>query len=178
MDFIKTESRTLYEGKIMDLIVDKIRFENGNEAIREVARHKNAAAIVAVTPEGKILLVRQYRYAIEEDTMEIPAGLLEDGEEAITGACREMEEETGKKPVRMEHMFRFYSSPGFTTEGLDVYLCDAWEESRQHLDADEFIDLVEVSPEEILPMIHDGRITDGKTIAALSYYLATRSCGA
>lgn len=174
MDFKKIESRTLYEGHIMDLVVDRIRFANGEEAVREVARHANAAAVVAVTAEGRILMVRQYRYAIEEETLEIPAGLLEPGEDPEQGARRELEEETGKKPLRMEHLFRFHSSPGFTTEGLDVYLCDAWEESVQHLDADEFIDLVELTPEEAFAMIRDGRITDGKTVAALSFYLAVK----
>ena len=173
MDFTKLESKTLYQGHIMDLVVDKIRFDNGQEAVREVAVHASAAAVVALTPEGKIILVRQYRYAVEEETLEIPAGLLEPGEEPEEGARRELEEETGLKPLRMEHMFRFYSSPGFTNEALDVYLCDQMAPSVQHLDADEFIDLVEVTPEEAFAMIRDGRIIDGKTVAALSFYMAT-----
>ncbi len=175
MDFIKTESKTLYEGHIMDLVVDKIRFENGKEALREVAVHASAAAVVPVTPEGKIILVRQYRYAVEEDTLEIPAGLLEKGEDPVEGAMRELEEETGYKPKHMEHLFRFYSSPGFTTETLDCYLCDQMEPSVQHLDEDEFIDLVEMTPEEAFRLIGEGKIMDGKTVAALSYYCALKN---
>ena len=171
-DFTKTSHSVIYEGKIMDVIVDTIRFENGMETKREVARHASAAAVVPVTPGGKIIMVRQYRYAVEEDTIEIPAGLLDPGEDPLEGAKRELEEEIGQKPLRMEHMFRFYSSPGFTTETLDCYLCDQMSPSHQHLDADEFIDILEISPEEALEMIHDGRIMDGKTVAALSFYLA------
>ncbi len=172
MDFEKIDSKVIFQGHIMDVVVDQIRFENGVEAQREVAVHASCAAVVPVTPEGRIIMVRQYRYAVEEDTLEIPAGLLEPGEDPEEGARRELEEEIGQKPLHMEHMFRFYASPGFTTETLDVYLCDEMSPSHQHLDVDEFIDIHEVAPDEAMRMIADGRIKDGKTIAAVSYYVA------
>ena len=177
MNFEKIDSKVIFQGHIMDLVVDQIRFENGIEAQREVAKHLSAAAIVPVTPEGKIIMVRQYRYAVEEDTLEIPAGLLDPGEDPLEGARRELEEEIGQKPLRMEHMFRFYSSPGFTTEVLDCYLCEEMSPSKQHLDVDEFIDIVEVTPEEAMQMISDGRIADGKTVAAISFYVAKKTGG-
>ncbi len=172
MDFKKIDSQVIFQGHIMDVVVDQIRFENGVEAQREVAVHASAAAVVPVTAEGKIIMVRQYRYAVEEDTLEIPAGLLEPGEDPLEGAKRELEEEIGQKPLHMEHLFRFYSSPGFTTEVLDVYLCDSMSPSHQHLDVDEFIEIQEVTPAEAMRMITDGRIVDGKTVAAISYYVA------
>lgn len=169
MNFQKIESHVVFDGKIMKVINDRIRYENGHETGREVAIHSGAAAVVPVTQKGDLILVRQYRYAMDEVTLEIPAGLLEENEEPAVCAARELEEETGYKPGTMEFLFKFYSSPGFCTETVYVYKAENLKPSVQHLDEDEFIDLVEVPLQEALQMIRDGRIVDGKTIAAISY---------
>jgi len=169
MDFEKLESRVVFDGRIMKVLHDKIRYENGFETDREVAVHHGATAVVPITAEGNVLLVRQYRYAMDEMTLEIPAGLYEPGENPEVCAARELEEETGFKAGKLEFLYRFYSSPGFCTETIHVYKATDLIPSKQNLDEDEFVEIFEVPLSEAVAMIHDGRIVDGKTIAALSY---------
>jgi len=161
-------SKTVFEGRIFDVKDDTIRFDNGLVAGRElVAKRDGAAAVIALDGEGRLLLVEQYRYGAQQDLLEIPAGLLEKGEEPEQGALRELEEETGWKAGKITFLYDFWATPGYCSEKLSVFLCEDLVKTHQHLDADEFINVKAVTLEEARAMVMDGRITDGKTIAAV-----------
>ncbi|MBR4014831.1 MAG: NUDIX hydrolase [Anaerotignum sp.] len=162
------ESKTTYEGKIVTVTVDKLRMPDGNTALREtVIRGKNAAAVLPIDQDGKIIFVRQYRHAFREMLLEIPAGVLEEGEDPQVGALRELEEETGKKARKLEPICEMYPTVGYCTEKIFLYFATDLSEGRQKLDADEFVEIEKYSPEEALAMIGRGDIKDGKTIAAV-----------
>lgn len=164
-------SETIYQGKIIDLQVDEVQLPNGKTSKRELIKHPGAVAVIALTPEGKIVMVEQYRKALEKSIVEIPAGKLEPGEEPIITAARELEEETGYGCETLEHLISFYTSPGFADELVHLYIAKditRIEEARE-LDEDEFVDLIEVTMEEALGLIKEKRIYDAKTAYAVQY---------
>lgn len=166
----RISGKTLFRGRIVTLEVDSVELPDGGTATREVVRHKPAIGLVPVLGNGNILLVRQYRYATGETLFEIPAGIVEDGEEFLDTAMRELQEETGFKASSLEKIAEFYTSPGFSNELLVVFVAKGLEESKLEPDDDEFIDLVELPPDRVQKMMDDGTIRDGKTFAALSWY--------
>ena len=107
-----------YKGRIVDVRVDTVKFPSGSEKIREVVLHKPAVAMLAEDEDGGIYLVKQYRHAIDEEIYEIPAGIVEEGEDPAEAAARELQEEIGRRPGRLEKIAELYSSPGFTTEKI------------------------------------------------------------
>jgi ADP-ribose pyrophosphatase len=166
---ISTEK--IYQGKIIDLQVDDVTLPNGKTSKRELVKHPGAVAVIALTPEGKLVMVEQYRKALEKSIVEIPAGKLEPGEEPIITAARELEEETGYGCEKLEHLISFYTSPGFADELVHLYLAKnikRIEEARE-LDEDEFVELIEVSVEEASVLIEDEKIHDAKTAYAVQY---------
>lgn len=172
----KTISRnTAYRGKILNLRIDKVETPSGSQVIREVVEHKPAVAILPVTSDGSVLLIRQYRYALEQEILEIPAGLVDEGEDFPSTARRELQEEIGYYPGTLEEIGRMFNSPGFCTEMLILYLATDLRPSKLDHDEDEFIETVPVPAEEIASLIADGKIIDGKTFSALSWYLAFRA---
>lgn len=171
MSYEVLDSKVTYQGKILKVTVDTLRMPDGNPAVREtVIRGKNAAAVLAVDNDGKLVFVRQYRHGFREMLLEIPAGVLEDGEDALTGIKRELEEETGKIAGNMEFLFEMYPTVGFCSEKIYVYLATDLSEGVQHFDADEFIEVERYTLEEAVNMIFDGKIKDSKTIAAILAY--------
>ena len=168
MDFKVIQSETCFKGYIMDIKRDKIEFENGLQADRElVVKHHEAAAVLAIDPEGKILMVKQYRYGTGFEMLEIPAGLMDAGEDHEACAARELQEETGMKANKLTRMFDYYATPGYCTEKIVFYLAEDLESAEQHLDADEFLTVHRFTIEEAVQMVAEGEITDGKTIAAI-----------
>lgn len=164
----KTISREeIYKGKIISLVKDTITLPNGKTAIREVILHNGASAIVPIDDEGNILLVRQYRQPIQKELLEIPAGLLEKGEEPLECAKRELEEETGYKAKEFSHLCSMYSAVGFSTEKIHIFLATGLYEGKQSLDEDEFVNVEKYSLDEAIDMILDGRIEDGKTVSGI-----------
>jgi ADP-ribose pyrophosphatase len=166
---ISTEK--IYKGKIIDLQVDEVTLPNGKTSKRELIKHPGAVAVIALTPEGKLVLVEQYRKALEKSIVEIPAGKLEPGEEPIVTAARELEEETGYGCEKLEHLISFYTSPGFADELVHLYVAKnikRIEEARE-LDEDEFVELIEVTVEEASMLIEEKRIHDAKTAYAVQY---------
>jgi len=157
----------IFKGKILTLVKDKVLLPNNNEAEREIILHKGAAAIVPVDDEGRIIFVRQYRHPIGEELLEIPAGLLEEGEEPLESAKRELEEETGYKYSKIRFICKMISSAGFCNEIVHIYLATELKKGKQNLDEDEFISLERYTFEEAVEMIFDGRIKDSKTIAGI-----------
>jgi ADP-ribose pyrophosphatase len=166
---ISTEK--IYQGKIIDLQVDEVTLPNGKTSKRELIKHPGAVAVIALTPEGKLVMVEQYRKALEKSIVEIPAGKLEPGEEPIITAARELEEETGYGCEKLEHLISFYTSPGFADELVHLYAAKnikRLEEARE-LDEDEFVELLEVTVEEASVLIKEKKIHDAKTAYAVQY---------
>ncbi|MDR1065908.1 MAG: NUDIX hydrolase [Clostridiales bacterium] len=168
-DYSVVRSDEVFKGKILDVIWDVVRMPGGGEALREVVRHGAAAAVLPVV-DGKIILVRQYRHPIKGFALEIPAGMTETGEDPKDCAARELEEETGYKCADLTFLFKMYSSIGFCTELLHVYLAENLTTGVQNLDPDEFVTVEAYDVERATDMIFSGEIVDSKTIAAILAY--------
>ena len=170
----KTIERTeIFKGHIFDVVVDDVQLPDGTMSKRELIFHRGAVCILAVTPEGKMILVKQYRKAIERAIYEIPAGKLELGEEDTLedAALRELEEETGYSSDKLTLLADFYSAIGFFFFLIRLYLADhlVKVENPRPMDEDEVIELHEVSLEEALNLVATGEICDAKTIMAVQY---------
>jgi ADP-ribose pyrophosphatase len=166
------ERQTLYAGRIVDLVVDRIEL-NGTETIREVVRHPGGVVILARTADGRIPFVRQHRYPIERDLLELPAGKIDPGEDPEITACRELEEETGYRAESLQLVASFYTSPGFCTELLHFYYAEKVVETQSNPEADEELELELFTLGEALHLVETGQIQDGKSITAL-YWLDRR----
>lgn len=156
----------LYEGKILKLRKDEITLPDGNNALREVVEHSGGSAILC-EKEGKILLVKQFRYPYKEELWEIPAGKLNEGEDPIETAIRELKEEGGVIASSVEKMFEVYPSPGYTDEIIRIYRASGIKEDVQSLDEDEFLRAEWFDKRTLKQMIKNGEIKDGKTLIAL-----------
>ncbi|WP_050615642.1 NUDIX hydrolase [Bacillus testis] len=164
-------SETIYKGKVITLQVDDVALPDGKTSKRELVKHPGAVAIIALTDDHKLLMVEQYRKALERSIIEIPAGKLEKGEEPLHTAHREVEEETGYSCDSMEKVVSFYTSPGFADEILHVFVAKGLKklENPAAADDDEFVELMEVSLEEGERYIEEQRIIDAKTVYAVQY---------
>lgn len=172
MEHIERVGRELrYKGTILDMYADTIRTPEGHEAEWDFIDHKGAAAVVPVLPDGRLILVRQYRNALDRETLEIPAGGLNGGEPTKLAAARELEEETGYRSDKLSLLISVATAVAFCNEIVDVYLAEDLVKTQQNLDEDEFIDVEAYYPEEIADMIYSGKIQDSKTIAAVMAYI-------
>ena len=169
---IRVEENRIFDGKILAVRCDKVRTPSGRIATREVVEHKSAVGMLAVTDRKSVLLVRQYRYAVNEVTLEICAGLVEKGEDPVQAAEREMQEELSVKAKNLYKIGDFYASPGFCTEMFTLFVADGLENSSLPQDEDENVSVVEVPLSDIPVIIKDGKIRDSKTFAALSWLMA------
>ena len=172
MEDIRRIRRDLvYKGKILNFYEDYMALPNGNTAVWDFIEHKGAAAVVPVTSDGKILMVRQYRNALERYTLEIPAGAVNYlGEPKEECAARELEEETGYRAGKLEWLMNVNTTVAFCNELIGIYVAQDLIPTSQHLDEDEFLNVEKHDLDELLAMVYDGRITDGKTAAALLAY--------
>lgn len=168
----RLSSRQVFEGRLIKVRVDEIEMKSGRTAVREVVEHHKAVGILALTDRDSVLLVRQYRYAAGEETLEVCAGLVEDGEDLEAAAAREMQEELGYRPGRLREIGRFYASPGFCTELLVLFLATELNTSSLPQDDDEDVSTLEVRCEDIPDMLARGAFRDSKTFAALSWFMA------
>ena len=169
---IKRLKRELkFKGTILEFYQDTMEINGDHTAVWDFIKHKGAAAVVPVTEDGKILMVRQYRNALERYTLEIPAGALdEENEPGRECASRELEEETGFRSENMEWLITLRTTVAFCNERIEVYVAKDLIPSKQHLDEDEFIDLKAYTLEELKEKIFSGEIEDGKTVASLMAY--------
>lgn len=167
----------IFSGKVINVYVEEVELPNGKTSKREVVKHPGAVAVIPMTNDGKLVLVRQYRKALERVLVEIPAGKLEKGEEPLVTARRELEEETGYSAKSMRHLVSFYTSPGFADELIHLYVAEGLTklEDAASLDEDEFVDLLEVTLEEALEMLEKQEIYDAKTTYALQYLQLERA---
>jgi ADP-ribose pyrophosphatase len=160
-------SERVYEGQLLNLRVDEIRTSTGVETIREVVEHPGAVAIVALDELQQVVLVQQYRHAMRGVTLEVPAGVLRPGEDPLEGAQRELREEIGCRAEQINRMGGIFTTPGFSTEYIHLYLASGLVPDRLAMDEDEAIELKRVPLEETIDLICSGAINDGKTVGAL-----------
>ncbi|MCD7787549.1 MAG: NUDIX hydrolase [Firmicutes bacterium] len=161
-------SREIYSGKILELKLDEIERGDGGHSKREVVVHRGGVCVAALTDDGDILMVNQYRYATGGTLLELPAGKLEAGEDdPARAALRELSEETGAKPKFLYDLGWFYPSPGYTTEKIYMYAADGISIGRQHLDSGEFLDVMRVPFDEAVKCVLSGGYHDAKTDFAI-----------
>ena len=161
----------MYQGAIVDVYRDYMQFSNGNTEEWDYIHHRGAAAVVPVTDDGRIIMVRQYRNALERFTLEIPAGALDDPEEpGINCSARELEEETGYRSENLEWLITLRTTVAFCNERIEVYVAKNLVPSKQHLDPNEFVNVDLHTVEELKQMIFDGEIEDSKTVASILAY--------
>ncbi|MDE6598324.1 MAG: NUDIX hydrolase [Clostridia bacterium] len=168
----RINSKTVYDGKILTLTVDEVSLPDRNISVRECVRHSGGAAVLLVN-DGKVLLVKQFRYLYGKEIYEIPAGKLNDGEDAAVGAARELEEETGYR-AKLVHALDLYPSPGYTDEVIHIFFADKFEFVGQKLDAGEFLNCIFIPLDDVLKMIESGEICDAKTVAAVYKYISNK----
>lgn len=160
-----------HHGHIIDFYTYDLQVPNGNIAQWDIIEHKGASAIIPVDDEGKILLVRQYRGAIDDLLLEIPAGGRDSVEEDFAVcAARELEEEIGYRSEEIHHLVDYHSAAAYTSERIAIFYTESLIPSRQHLDENEFVQIERYTLDELVDMIRQGEITDGKTIAGLMAY--------
>jgi len=169
---IPLSSRRVYEGHIFDVTVDRVRLPHGREADLEIVRHDGSVVLLPVADDGRVLLVRQYRYAADRFLWELPAGSLEIGEDRDVAAARECQEELGLIADRLERLVTLYPTPGFCTETMTYYRATGLRtpgagDPEAHQDDDESIEVGAFSVDDIRAMIASGEIADLKTVAGL-----------
>ena len=160
------ETERIFEGKIINLRRDKVTVENGT-SYREIVEHNGGAVLAAVTDDGKMVMVRQYRKPAERVMLEVPAGKIDIGEDPIETACRELKEETGYTPSKIEYLTEFYPSVGYSEEVLYLYLCTDLQAGETCPDENESLDILAMDIEELYQMVMKAEIKDAKTIIAI-----------
>lgn len=165
-------SQRVYEGRIFDVTVDRVRLPHGRETTLEIVRHEGSVVLLPVTDDGKLLLVRQYRHAVGRFLWELPAGSLESGEDPEAAAVRECHEELGLIPSRVERLQTLFPTPGFCTEAMTYFQVSGLRapgpgDRPAHQDEDESIDVGAYTVDEIGALIVSGDISDLKTVAGV-----------
>jgi ADP-ribose pyrophosphatase len=164
------QKEKIYSGKVIDLYVEEVELPNKKTSKREIVKHPGAVAVLAVTDEGKILMVEQFRKPLEKTIIEIPAGKLEKGEDPLQCAKRELLEETGYSAERMKSLGSFYTSPGFADELIHLFFTDSLvNQGSQMTDDDEFLNVLEISVEEARKLLNEQKIHDAKTAYAVMF---------
>ncbi len=177
---IQIDSEEIFNGLIMDVKRDRVRLPNGHQSVRELLRHVGAVCVVPVTDDGCVVVERQYRYPIDQVITEIPAGKLDSpDEDRLSAAQRELREETGFTADRWTDMGLYYPAAAYSDEKITMYLAQGLHKGEQHLDEGEFLNVQTVPIDELVEDILSGRITDGKTQAAVlkAYMLIDRQQG-
>ena len=165
-------SKVVYSGRVVRLRVDDIILPDGRQTSREVVEHSDCVAVIPLDTDGNVLLVRQFRKPVEKDLLEIPAGCIDPGEEPVATVRREMREETGYLPRKIERLGGFYASPGYCIEYLHLYLATDLVPDRLQAEDTDSIELVRVPLSQIAGLIASGDICDAKSIAGLLLYLS------
>ena len=171
MNFKVKKSEIVFKGHVFDIKVDQIEYNSGNEDRREVILHNGGAVVLPVTNDGKIVLVKQYRYPFDEFMYELPAGKLEKNEDPMECATRELTEETGYASDKVSFLGKIYTSPGFCDEILHIYLAEnlvSGDHDRE--EGEDGMEVYELTIDEIDKMMAEGKIVDGKTISGLYFY--------
>ncbi len=162
-----TRSQYLYRGRVINLRLDDVRLDNRHMTVREIVEHRGAVAIIALDDEGNVLLVRQYRSAAAREMLEIPAGTLEQGEDPALCATRELKEETGYLAGQWQLLGHIYSSPGFSTEKMYLYIAHRLTLAEASPEEDETITVEKIPFAEAVQKIESGEIVDAKSIVGI-----------
>ena len=164
-------SQLIYEGRAVKLRVDTVEMPSGRKTTREIVEHGECIAAVPIDADGNVLLVSQFRKPVEKELLEIPAGGIEPGEDPVATVRRELREETGYLPRKVDRLGGFYSTPGYCTEYLYLYLATDLVPGQLHAEDTENIRLVRVPVNQIFSLIASGAICDAKSIAGLLTFL-------
>jgi len=171
MNFTIKKSESIFNGRVFDVKVDHIEYNSGNPGIREVVVHNGGAVVVPITNEGKIVLVKQYRYPFNEWIIELPAGKLEKDEDPLDCATRELTEETGYSSNSINYLGRIYTSPGFSSEILYIYSATNLKAGNHNREeGEQGMEIFEVTLDEVNEMISSGKIVDAKTISGIHFF--------
>ncbi|PKM60373.1 MAG: ADP-ribose pyrophosphatase [Firmicutes bacterium HGW-Firmicutes-4] len=164
-------SEVIYNGRIVKLQIDEVELPDGSLSKREIVSHQEAVAVLAIK-DGQMIFVKQYRIASQQLLTEIPAGLLEDGEEPEEAAIRECREEIGYRPLNLYKLGDFIPTPGYCTEKITLFCATEFERDPLEEDPDEFIKVVKIPVRTARTLFINGQFIDGKTVAALGYYFS------
>jgi ADP-ribose pyrophosphatase len=165
-------TQQIYHGRAVNIRVDTVEKANGAETTREVVEHSDCITVVAIDEQGNVLLVRQFRHAVDRFLLEVPAGGIDPGEEPIDAVRRELQEEIGYFPRKIDRLKGFYATPGYGTEYLHCFVATDLVPARLVAEDTDEIELVRVPPDEIPHLIASGEICDAKSIAALLMFLS------
>lgn len=160
-------SKTLYEGRVINLKLKTVELENGAEASREIVEHPGGVCVIGIDSDGRIPMVKQYRMPFEDVLLEAPAGKLNYGEDHFECGKREFLEETGYSAEKFTYLGEFYPSVGFLTERIHIYAAENLKKEMQHLDDDEFLNVEKYSLDSLLEMVDKNEIKDAKTVIAI-----------
>ena len=159
-------SETIFDGKIIKVMRDQAELPDGSLAAREVVEHHGGVCVLALDEDNSVTLVRQFRYPLQQQLLELPAGKLEYGEDHYAAAVRELSEETGLEAEEWTYLGYMLPTPGYCTEKIHMYLARKLKRQKQHLDEDEFLDVLTMPFETLVKQVMDNTVTDGKTAAA------------
>jgi len=157
----------VFHGRILDIHVDQVELPNGHISTREVADHADGVAVLALDDAHQVLMVRQYRYVFQRELLELPAGKLDPDEDPLTGALRELKEETGAVPKEIVSLGRVLPSPGCFGEVLHLFFAKGFRLEAQQLDDDEFLNVEQIPFDDLVLRCTNGEIEDGKTVTAV-----------
>ena len=166
---IKISSEQIFKGKLLDVRKDEVVLPNNTKATREWIKHPGASCCIPIIDDKRILMVKQYRYAVKEESIELPAGKIDTGETPDICAFRELEEETGYKAQKLTFLTSIYPAIGFTDEKIWVYLAENLEKTYKKPDIDEFVEVISVDLMTAMNMVQNGKISDSKTIIGLMW---------
>ena len=167
-------SRLIYRGRNFCFKSDEVELPDGRRTRRDIIEHPGAVAIIPILSDGRLILVRQYRYAVHRELLEIPAGTLEEGEEPLECAMRELREETGHEAGRMEWLMRCYMAPGYSSELIDFYVASDLRRVEADAEPDESIEVEVLGFDEVAEMIEENVIEDAKTVTGILAYLTRK----
>ncbi|MBF8437537.1 NUDIX hydrolase [Halanaerobiaceae bacterium Z-7014] len=163
-------SELAFRGNLLKFRIDQVELPDGNQSRREIIEHPGGVTIIPVSPERKIIMVKQYRSAANQVLLELPAGKLDNGENLNDCALRELKEETGYTAGKIRELFTFYTTPGYSTENLHLFLAEDLDYGKQETEDGEFIEVAKIYPERIPDLVLRGKIQDSKTIVGLMVY--------
>lgn len=167
MGFENKDEELIYHGRVFDLVRARIAHEDGRQHTYDLVKHNGAVVILPIDEQGRIFFVRQYRVGAGQILLELPAGLLEEGESPEVSAAREIQEEIGMAAASLTPLGTFYMVPGYSTEKMHIFLATGLSESVLDPDDDEYLEVAAIPIPEVMKMARSGQITDGKTLAVL-----------
>ena len=170
-------SKIIFQGRFLDVREDEVRLPNDETTTREWINHPGAACIVPILPDGQLALIRQYRYPIQQEMIELPAGKLDPGESPEDCAIRELEEEIGYKTGKLTYLTHIHPAIGFASEKMWLYLAEDLEKTEDNTDQDEFVELMPTAIANAVSMVWNRKITDVKTIIGILWLDKLRQAG-